>query len=160
MFQLYENKSYAKVCDIGLHNFKEFKNDEKYISLYAFSCLYSDYIDRLIIPTTMLRYTEEARANAVYFSIILMQKKLLYHSMIDNLDLSSLKLPTTDYILSKVFDKYAKLGIHKKRNYYIFKDDEDDKISYKLYLIQDVKMTKMVIEEFYDTISVKRHIYW
>jgi len=160
IYNLYKNKEYEQACKYGIKNFNSFKNDEKYVSLYAFSCLYSDYIDRLIVPTTMLRHSEEARANAAYFSIILMQKKLLYHAMIDNFELSSMKLPTTDFILSKVFNMYIELGKHKKREYYIFQDPKDKRMSYKLYLIKDQGITKIVIEEYYDTISVKRHTYW
>jgi hypothetical protein len=74
--------------------------------------------------------------------------------------LSKFDLPTTDYVLSKVFDLYAKLGKHKKRSFYLFQDPEDKKLTYKLYLAKDYKITKMVIEEFYDTMLIKRHIYW
>ena len=108
----------------------------------------------------LLKFSRESRANSAYFSVILMQKKLLYHSLIDGYSLSSLKLPTTDYILSKVFDMYAKLGIHEARSFYLFEDANDKKLTYKLYLAKDGKVNKIIIEEFYDTITIKRHVYW
>ena len=160
MFGLYQNKKFAKVCTMGFDNFGKYKRDEEFVSLYAFSCLNSDYIDRLAVPTAVLKFSEEARANSAYFSVILMQKKLLYHSLLDGYELSELKLPTTNYILSKVFDLYTKLGKHDKRAFYIFQDPKDKKLTYKLYLAKDYKITKMVIEEFYDTMLIKRHIYW
>ncbi|MEA1891473.1 MAG: hypothetical protein U9N33_02035 [Campylobacterota bacterium] len=160
MFNLYENKKYENVCDMGFNNFKRYKRDEEFVSLYAFACLESDYIDRLAIPISVLKYSREARANSAYFSIILMQKKLLYHALIDNYDLSSLDLPTTDYILSKVFDFYADLGEHESRTFYLFEDKIDKKLTYKLYLMKEEKLSKIVIEEFYDTITIKRHVYW
>ena len=160
MFGLYQNKKYEKVCTMGFDNFGKYKRDEEFVSLYAFACLNSDYIDRLAIPTAVLKFTEEARANSAYFSVILMQKKLLYHSLLDGYELSELKLPTTNYILSKVFDLYTKLGKHEKRAFYLFEDPQDKKLTYKLYLAKDYKITKMVIEEFYDTMLIKRHIYW
>jgi len=160
MFDLYQNKKYEDVCNIGFNNFKYYREDEEYISLYAFACLKSDYIDRLSIPTAMLKFSREARSNSAYFSIILMQKKLLYHALIDNYDISSLKLPTTEYILSKVFDMYAKLDYSDKRNFYLFEDEKDPKLTYKLYLIKNNQIKKMVIEEFYDSINIKRHVYW
>ena len=89
-----------------------------------------------------------------------MQKKLLYHALVDNYDLSSLILPTTDYVLSKVFDFYAKLGKHEPRELYLFEDKDDKKLTYKLYLQKDTKLNKIVIEEFYDTIALRRHVYW
>ena len=160
MFGLYQNKKYEQVCTMGFDNFGRYKRDEEFVSLYAFACLNSDYIDRLAVPTAVLKFTEEARANSAYFSVILMQKKLLYHSLLDGYDLSELKLPTTNYVLSKVFDLYTKLGKHEKRAFYLFTDPKDKKLTYKLYLAKDYKITKMVIEEFYDTMLIKRHIYW
>jgi len=160
MFNLYQNKKFEDVCDMGFDNFKENKRNEKFVSLYAFACLKSDYIDRLAVPTAVLKFSKEARANSAYFSVILMQKKLLYHALLDNYDLSSYKLPTTDYILSKVFDLYSQLGKHEARVFYLFEDKNDPKLTYKLYLSRDYKVTQMVIEEFYDTIAVKRHVYW
>jgi len=160
MLELYKNENYKEVCKIGFDNFIKNKKDEKFVSLYAFGCLKSDYIDRLAIPVALLKYSKEARANSAYFSVILMQKKLLYHALIDKYDLASLNLPTTDYVLSKVFDLYVELGVHKAKPYYIFKDKKDKKITYKLYLLKETKLDKMVIEEFYDTIPTRRHIYW
>jgi hypothetical protein len=160
MFNLYQNKKYEKVCSIGFDNFKRYRKDEEFVSLYAFACLNSDYIDRLAIPTAILKFSEESRANSAYFSVILMQKKLLYHALLDDYDLSELDLPTTDYVLSKVFDLYTKLGKHEKRAFYLFEDENDKKLTYKLYIQRDKKLSKIVIEEFYDTITIKRHVYW
>ncbi len=160
MLGLYQNKKYAKVCTMGFDNFKEYKRDEEFVSLYAISCLNSDYIDRLVVPIAALKFSKEARANAAYFSVILMQKKLLYHSLVDGYELSKLKLPTTDYVLSKVFDLYTKLGKHKKRTFYLFEDPDNKGLSYKLYLTKDYKISKMVIEEFRGTVLLKRHTYW
>ncbi|NPA66167.1 MAG: hypothetical protein GXO11_04715 [Epsilonproteobacteria bacterium] len=160
MFTLYQNKKFKEACRLGFKNFSNFKKDESFVSLYGFSCLNADYIDRLAIPITSLKHSQEARANAAYFSVILMQKKLLYHALIDNYDLSELKLPTTDYILSKVFDLYTQIQLDKKRSYYIFKDPDNPKISYKLYIVKEDYIVKMVIEEFYDTMMTKRHLYW
>ncbi len=160
MLNLYKNENYKRVCKIGFDNFIQNKKDEEFVSLYAFGCLKSDYIDRLSIPIALLKYSKEARSNSAYFSIILMQKKLLYHALLDNYKLSSLNLPTTDYVLSKVFDSYVSLGEHKNKPFYIFKDKINKKITYKLYLLKDSNPQKIVIEEFYDTIPTKRHIYW
>ncbi len=160
MLGLYQNKKYKKACDIGFNNFRYNNKDEEYISLYAFACLKSDYIDRLTTPIAMLKFSKEARSNSAYFSIILMQKKLLYHSMVDGYNLSNIDLPTTDYILSKVFDLYLKLGKHESRTFYLFEDENDAKLTYKLYLSKSNKVYKIIIEEFYDSISIKKHIYW
>jgi hypothetical protein len=160
MFNLYQNKKYKSVCSMGFDNFSVNVKDEEFVSLYAFACLHSDNIDRLAVPVAILKFSKEARANSAYFSVILMQKKLLFHALNDNYDLASLKLPTTDYVLSKVFDLYSKLPKHQRRAFYLFEDPNDPKLSYKLYLQKDERLSKMVIEEYYDTITIKRHVYW
>ena len=160
MFDLYQNEKYTNVCNIGFNHFRANNKDEEFVSLYAFACLKSDFIDRLAVPIALLKSSKEARSNAAYFSVILMQKKLLYHALVDNYNLTSLKLPTTEYILSKVFDLYSKLKPHEPRAFYLFEDDKDKKLTYKLYLSTENNITKMIIEEFYDTIKIKQHIYW
>jgi len=160
MYQLYKNKKYKQACLLGYKNLERFKRDEEFVSLYAFSCLYADYIDRLSSPAALLKKTAESRANSAYFAIIVMQKKLLYHALLDNYNLSKFVLPTTDYILSKVFDMYAKLGKHTPKSIYVFQDSKDPRVSYKLYVITENGTKKMIIEELYDTMLVKRHKYW
>ncbi|MBA1438049.1 MAG: hypothetical protein FAF05_03510 [Epsilonproteobacteria bacterium] len=160
IFNLYQNKKYEDACNTGFNAFSRYKKDEEFLSLYAFSCLKADYIDRLSLPIAMLKFSPESRANSAYFSVIFMQKKLLYHALLDRYDLPEFHLPTTDYVLSKVFDLYAKLGKHDRKSVYTFEDPQNKKISYKLYLKKDYKIAKMVIEEYYDTLLIKRHVYW
>ena len=160
MYKLYQNEEYAKACFMGYQNFHKYKKDEVYVSLYAFSCVKSDYIDRLAQAITALKFSKEARKNAAYFSTILMQKKLLYYSLVDGYHLSQFKLPTTDYVLSKVFDLYSKAEGEKQKKLYIFQDPDDSKLLYKLYILKQQNINKIVIEEYYNTIKIKRHIYW
>jgi len=160
MLDLYQKRAYEDVCQIGFDYFKKNKRDEEFVSLYAFSCLNADYIDRLAAATAVLKFSKKARANSAYFSLILMQKKLLYHALVDNYSLSSFKLPSTDYVLSRVFELYSKLEEHNTHTFYLFEDPLNPKIRYKLYLSLKSKRKKMIIEEFYDTSSIKRHIYW
>ncbi|MBD3796920.1 MAG: hypothetical protein IE887_04130 [Campylobacterales bacterium] len=160
ILNLYQNSKYEDSCNLGFDNFGRYNKDEEYLSLFAFACLKADYIDRLALPIAMLKFSEESRSNSAYFSVIFMQKKLLYHALLDEYDLGEFNLPTTDYVLSKVFELYAKLGKHEKRSLYIFDDTGNEKVSYKLYLEKDYKIPKMVIEEYYENTLIKRHIYW
>jgi len=160
LYHLYQDKEYEKACKEGLKAFNSNRKDEEFISLYAFSCLKADYIDRLAVPVTLLNHSEESRSNAAYFSVILMQKKLLQHALIDGYKLNQLKLPTTDHVLSIVFDLYSKADHQRKRNHYMLRDPKNDKISYKLYIKNSNENKTMVIEEYYDTIMTHRHNYW
>jgi len=160
LYHLYQDKNYEKACKEGLKVFSKYRKDEEFISLYAFSCLYADYIDRLAVPITMLDGSEESRSNAAYFSVILMQKKLLQHALLDGYKLTQLKLPTTDHVLSIVFDLYSKADHSRKRSHYMLQDLNNEKISYKLYIKNSNQSQTMVIEEYYDTIMTHRHNYW
>jgi len=160
LYHLYQDKNYDKACKEGLKAFNKHRNDEEFISLYAFSCLKADYIDRLAVPITMLSKSEEARSNAAYFSVILMQKKLLNHALLDGYKLEELKLPTTDHVLSIVFELYSKADHSRKRSHYMLQDPDNEKITYKLYIKNSNHSQTMVIEEYYDTIMTHRHNYW
>ncbi len=155
---LFKAKQYKEACLQGLSIIDKYSRDENFVTLYAFSCLNSDYIDRLNLPIAKLKFSEEARSNAAYFSVILMQKKLLLHAMVDGYDISNLKLPSTDFVLSKVFDLYVQAP--KKEEQYYFNDPQQQKKSYKLYLKKERGVHKIVIEEYYDKIMTQRHYYW
>ena len=159
IFSLYQLKEYDKACQLGLINLNKNRKDENFVSIYAFACLNADYIDRLSVPITLLRSTPESRSNAAYLSVILMQKNLLKHSLNDEYYLKPLKIPTTDNLLSKVFDLYSNLSILKKIPVYEFIDPNNAKIRYRLYLIGDRNSNNIVIEEFYESVLVKKHVY-
>lgn len=160
LYQLYQEKNYKQACRLGMNNYPQYTRDETFISLYAFSCLQADYIDRLAVPISALKYSKEARSNAAYFSIILMQKKLLYHALIDHYDISMLNLPTTEHVLSKVFNYYTKDIKNRDANIFYYTDADDKNITYKLYIETHPHIKKMVIEVFHDKILSARHLYW
>lgn len=160
IYQLYQSQKYQEACSVGLRYFQKNRTDTEFVSLYAFACLKSDFIDRLAVPISILKHSKESRANAAYLSVILMQKKLLYHALIDGYDLSAFRLPTTDYVLSKVFDFYSRDDQTQNRNVHEYRDPQSPRISYKLYLTESGGIKKMVIDEYYDTILRHRHIYW
>ncbi len=160
LFGLYQEKKYKKACQIGLRMFDKHKKDSKFLMLYGLSCLKADYIDRLAVPLTGLRYTRSERANASYFATILLQKKLLYHALIDGVDISNLKLPKTDYVLSKVFDLYTQKKYKKADDKYYFIAKENPDFIYVLYIEKSDNLYKMVIEERLDNHIIKVHRYW
>ncbi len=89
-----------------------------------------------------------------------MQKKLLYHALIDHYDISMLNLPTTEHVLSKVFNYYAKGTNNQQANVFNYTDHENKNITYKLYIETHPHIKKMVIEVFHDKILSTRHLYW
>jgi len=158
MFQMYQKGDYSASCNLGLQHFKEFESNEAHLSLYAFSCLKADHIDRLNTPLMLLNQTPEARANASYFSMLVMQKKLLIQSLYDNYSLKSLKFPTSSHLLSKVFTFYLK-NPQNEKNIKEYVDSTNPRISYKLYTIESNDLKTIAIDEYYDKILTVQHVY-
>jgi len=158
MLQYYNATHYKKACNYGIRKFNTFTNNEDLIALYAFSCLKADYIDRLAIPIALLKKSKDARSNAAYLATIFMQKKLLYHSLVDHYELKNIRLPSSDFLLSKVFDLYLN-NSDFKHSHYTFIDPIDSKKNYTLYLQKRNGINKIVIESYYDKIMTEKHLY-
>jgi hypothetical protein len=158
LFNLYQQGEYLQACNLGHKGFPYQQKDESYVSLYAFSCLKADNIDRLSAPVMILNQSKEARANAAYFSVIIMQKKLLMQALHDHKPIQNLKFPTSSFLLSKVFDLYLKnpqTGKILKE----YEDPSDTRRSYKLYPTEINGQKSIAIDEYYDKILTFHHVY-
>jgi hypothetical protein len=158
ILQLYEQKNYIQACDLGANNLNILIENESYLSLYAFSCLKADYIDRLNTPLIFLNQTPEARANASYFSMLVLQKKLLLQSLYDNTSIRYLNFPTSSHLLSKVFALYVK-SPQMDRSIKEYNDPSNARNSYKLYTTQFNGKKTIAIDEYYDKILILHHTY-
>ncbi len=98
----YKAQNYEKACQIGKQLFTH-ERDEKFLSLIGHACLQADYIDTLAMIQSRLRRSQSARENAVIFSAIVLQKRLIYQFMYDHTDISSFTLPISDHPLSHTF---------------------------------------------------------
>lgn len=149
LYKMYEKQEYTKACDYGLKYFNKNKNSEDYLTLYGLSCLETDNIHRIATPMLRLKKSKNARANAAYFSTILLQKKLLFQALVDNTSLENLQLPTTHFILSKIFTLFTKKEFILKDNIYSFEDSEKKEMRYKLYIQENQKKEKQMIIDIY-----------
>lgn len=158
MIRLYQDGSYLESCTLGFQNYKTISANEAYASLYAFSCLNADKIDRLNTPLKTLTETAEARSNATYFALLILQKKLLIQSLYDNTPLKTLKLPTSSHLLSKIFDLYSK---NKQENNSVkeYQDIQNPRQTYKLYTVVSNGAKTFAIDEYYDKILTKHHVF-
>lgn len=157
MYESYQRGEYEAACNTGVKGLSNYRNEEAFLSLYGFACLNADYVDRLAIPMILLGKTAESRKNAAYFSAILMQKQLLINALADDVPLNGLRFPTTDFLLSRVFALFVESEM--KKSPVLLQDPEEKRRSYKLYLQKSSMRKTLVIEEIYDKILQKRHIY-
>ncbi|MFK5881863.1 MAG: hypothetical protein QM482_06580 [Sulfurospirillum sp.] len=158
--KLYINKKYAKVCSLSGSMYVAFKNDENFLNMFADSCLKSDMVNRMVLPIIKLYKTKQARENAAYFTTILYQKKMLYYALCNNIDISYINLPKTNYILSKIFDKFVKGEYDLKNGSYWFSDDKNIAIKYRLSLEERNNIKKMYLRTYKNNKIIKIRVYW
>ncbi len=160
VYKAYKNKNYKQACTDAAKIYLYNKKDETLLSVFANSCLKVDNINRMAFPAMLLVRSSAARSNSIYFLTILYQKKLLYKSLIDGYDVSKFKFPTTNYILSKIFVMYADKMYTKSGSTYIFKDNKNKNISYKLNISNTKGVYKMILRTFKNGVIIKTRIYW
>lgn len=158
--EYYNQNNYEKACLKSGEIYNNFSDNEEFLSMYAHSCLEADMINRLVLPIIKLYNTPEGRENASYFATILYEKKLLYHALIDDVDISYVTLPKTEYILSKIFQKFVNGNYNFSDGAYWFMDELDSSISYKLSAEEHQKVKKMFIRTYKDGQIIKVRTYW
>lgn len=158
LFDMYQKGMYAQACDYGYRFFARNEHNEPFISLIGFSCLRADQIDRLSPVMSALSQTPEARANSAYFALIVMQKKLLMQGLYDHKPIRNLQFPTSEHLLSRVFDLYVK---NPKNNDLVkeYQDPANPRQSFKLYTTQVDGRKSIAIDEYYDKILTLHHVY-
>ncbi len=133
----YKEKKYDKICVSKNLN----TSDEKILSLVGISCVKSDKLYLLPFIINKLKKTRLGRTNSVYFSTIVLQKKLLYGFLFDGFSIKGFSFPKGDYILSVVFDNIKKGNYIFENGIYII--NLSQKIIY-FYKNGD----KMIIDEY------------
>ncbi len=100
----YQDKNYHRACEIGRELFRDELHDENLLLAIGQSCAEDDYIDFNVAIQRRLGKSAESRRAAVYFSTLVLQKRLLSQFMFEDVDLSQYSLPKTEHILSILFE--------------------------------------------------------
>lgn len=153
----YADAKFKKICLESAYFYKNGGKDENLLSIIGDSCVKSDFINPLGYIVKNLISTPKFRQNASYFGTILLQKKLIYQFVNDNLDLSNLRLPKTDHILSIVFENLA------TNNYKKLSDKIKIILSEHSYVLLYTEMKSenswVVLEEYENDKLKTRHWY-
>lgn len=156
--RLYKAKKYSLACSAGSKMLKENRRNENFVQAYSVACLRSDNIDSIAFSSVYIKHSKEARINAALFSSLVAIKKLLYMSLVDNVDISSLRLPKIDHILSDVFDRFTKKKYTKEGDTFVFNLENGRRITMELKFEQNKH--KIYIKDFMQNKLKKTHIYW
>lgn len=106
--EAYKSNDIPVACESGRHLFHSGMRDEKLLIAIGEVCSKADYIDFVGVLQQRLGQSPESRNAAVYFSTLVLQKRLLRQYMHEETDLSHYTLPVTDHILSRVYEAIKK----------------------------------------------------
>lgn len=143
----FEKADYPKICNQKVQDFLKDSQNEELLNIFGISCLKTNDIDRLALPAGKLSKTQSSRENAAYFADILLKKKLLLHAILDGTDISYIRLPKSDYILSFIFDKFVKKEYVEELGVFIFEEPNSD-TRYELSASFGANFPKMVLKIF------------
>jgi len=155
----YKNEQYWKTCNKCSLFIKRYQDNSDFLNFCALSCLKADSLDKIYPFVKRLKNSPSDRKNSLYFLTILYQKELLLNSILDKIDISFVKLPKTNYILSDIFIKYVNKNYTKKDNAYIFKDDNNPFITYKLTVNKIDGENRLILKTFKRDIVTKIRVY-
>ncbi len=154
----FKAKKYNKICDKGGRLFYGGYRDENFVSLVGISCAKVDRINILGMLQRSLVESPSSRENASYFSTLILQKRLIYQFMIDDLDLKNLRLPASTHLLSRVFE-HLSAGQYEL----VSKDPKLVEINANgrrmILSVSDDTPRKVLIDEFTPTGELERHWY-
>ncbi|MFC2074434.1 hypothetical protein ACFLR3_04195 [Campylobacterota bacterium] len=154
----FKAKKYNKVCEKGMNAYYGGYVEENFVSLVGVSCAKVDRINILGMLQRSLVSTKEARENSSYFSTLILQKRLLYQFMIDDITLDDLKLPASNHLLSRVFTQLS------LKNYKVLSTSpkliELDEHGRRIILsLSDDEPVKVLVDEYKANGELKRHWY-
>lgn len=149
---------YNRICQESVRNLFIEEQSEVLANMYAKACLKMDKVNELVVPTVMLYKTKEARENASLYSTIIFQKKMLYLALCDGVDISYIRTPKINYILSEIFDKFTERAYVKKSDTYVFTLENGERA--ELFIKEEEEVKKMVIAIYAGDKLSSIKIYW
>ena len=149
---------YNRICQESVRNLFIEEQNDALANMYAKACLKMDKVNELVVPTVMLYKTKEARENASLYSTIIFQKKMLYLALCDGVDISYIRTPKINYILSEIFDKFTEKAYVKKSDTYVFTLENGERA--ELFIKEEEEVKKMVVALYTGDKLSSIKIYW
>jgi len=154
----YKAGNFDKACFEGMQiYYGGEKSNEELLALVGDACAKSDNINSLSYLQKRLVSTKQSRETASYFATLILQKKLIYQFIMDEIKLDHLKLPKTGQILSIVFENLS------NNNYQTLKPKkikiQTKKADYILWADPNIKRGVFIDEYDKKGTLIKRHWY-
>ena len=150
----YKNGDTALACSIGRKIYHSGVQDEKILIAIGKSCADNDYINFIGVLQQRLGESAESRRAAVYFSALVLKKRLISQYMFEGTDLSPYTLPRTKHILSLAFEAI------KDKNYTLLSDNPRHlRIGDENNYLDIYTDNKIHIDVYRDKIKIQEHRY-
>lgn len=150
----YKQGDSESTCRFGRQLYRANIRDENILIAAGQACAKEDFIDFVSVLQQRLGKSPESRQAAVYFSSLVLQKRLIFQFMLEDVDLSPYALPVTDHILSRVFEaiKNGEYSLIAERPKHIQIGTQEDFL--------DVYITKKVcVDHYKDNKKIREHRY-
>ena len=149
-------QKYDQICKEGLQYYYGGRQDEMFTSVVGISCANIDNINPLGPMQAKLVATKQSRETSSYFASLILQKRLIYQFMIDDISLQNLQLPKSSHILSFVFEHLGSgKFVYINKNPKMIKIDDAGKSV--LISVSDDEIKKVLVDEYDGAILTKRH---
>ncbi|MCJ7766361.1 MAG: hypothetical protein MUP09_10530 [Thiovulaceae bacterium] len=150
----YKGGNTELTCKYGRSLYRSEIRDEAILIAAGDACAKADYIDFVGVLQQRLGESAASRKAAVYFSTLVLQKRLIAQFMFEDIGISAYSLPVTDHILSRVFEAL-------KRGSYVLVDQNPKRVQIvdKSELIDIYTNKKTYIDLYRDKKLVERHRY-
>lgn len=158
VLEKFKEGKYESVCKEGMALFYTGHEEEFFVTMVASACAKSDNLNPLGLLQAKLVNSESARESAVMFSALIMQKRILYHYMIDGMDLSEYSFAYSSHILSLIFS-------HLKSGEFTLMSEDPKMLKFSegnrevFVSVSDDEVKKILVDEYEDSRLIMRHWY-
>lgn len=158
LLKQFQAKKYGYVCTKGMKLFYSGHKEEMFVSLVASACAQSDNMNPLGLLQAKMVNSTTAREKASEYLALLLQKRLLYQYMIDDIELSEYSFAYSNHILSLIFS-------HLKSGDFTLVSAKPKMIKFKeankmvVISVSDDEPKRVYVDEYVDDTLKKRHWY-
>lgn len=154
--ELYKAGQYDRVCREGMQRYYRGDKEAHFAAMVGMACARVDTINPLGILQRNLVSTPALRSSAIYFSTLVLAKRLLYHHFVDGIPLGGFALPQYDHILSIVFDHVRRGDVVQMGDGMVRIDHGSRRI---LVSVSDDEPPRLLVDEYNGAQLVGRHWY-
>jgi len=103
--ELYKKGDFTDVCDLGMqYYFNHSEKEPHFVAMVGIACAKADMINWLGVLQRHLVDTPALRSTATFFTVLLMDKRLLYQHFVDGVPVDGYRFPVYDHVLSVVME--------------------------------------------------------